>query len=382
MPKQLKLPLVESLLEGYSLEDFSNVKIIGCQHILETTHSMFRSLFSLGLKPENVSLIGKCYSTCKEVYEEMLEDGIGVSDLSFAYSSHTSFDDLFKRAVTSFLSSKIDDLRSNKYELIIVLDDGGKFISELNKHELCNLPIVGIEQTSAGYRAIEGKRLFFPVINVARSPLKLELESPLIAVAVAERMQQALDERRINPKNCLIIGAGPIGKAMQNQLSSKMAAAIYDKNPELSEIKTDFISILENYQLIIGCTGSTSIPESQHSKIARGTVLVSASSSDREFDAFHLRRKLPENTTCHCDLYADNKLLLKSGFPINFDGDRENIEPGKIQLTIALITAAILQAKVEYKILNPKIEPVESEIEKKIKIEYLAMQEKETLAFA
>ena len=48
--------------------------IVGVQHILETTHAMFRSLYKLGLKPQNISIIGKCYSTCREVYEEMIAD--------------------------------------------------------------------------------------------------------------------------------------------------------------------------------------------------------------------------------------------------------------------------------------------------------------------
>jgi len=208
--KQLILPLVESLIDACEGISLSRVRIIGVQHILETTHSMFQSLYRLGLKPENVSLIGKCYSTCKEVYEEMIADGIDVCPGSFSYSSHLPFDELFTDAINSFLASRLPLISASEYDLIIVLDDGGKCISYFNSCCSFNeaISIAAIEQTSAGYNAICHKTLSFPVVNVAKSPVKLSLEYPMIAQAAADRLLCSLKEKKLSFDKALVIGGG------------------------------------------------------------------------------------------------------------------------------------------------------------------------------
>lgn len=367
----LMLPLVESLIDDHEKVDLSNVRIIGAQHILETTHAMFRSLYRLGLKPENISLIGKCYSTCREVYEEMVADGINVSEASFSYNSHISYDELYSQEVEKFLASHLSDLIENKYDRIIVLDDGGKCIRFLNTHKTSDTPMTAIEQTSAGYHAIKDLPLTIPVINVARSPVKLNYESPMIAQAAAERLYQSLQQRDILPSRALIIGGGAIGQAMKNHLKEEMEIYIYDENPKLSDFSCELEAIISKFPLIIGCTGTTSVGKRLHPKIAPGTVLVSASSSDREFDAVHLRRLLPPATDCFQDVFVEEKLLVKSGFPVNFDGERENIDPEKIQLTIALITAGILQAQFT-NFEETSIIPIQSYLEDKILSNFFA----------
>jgi len=363
---ELKLPLVQSLVDTSKGKDLSRVKIIGEKHILETTHAMFRSLYCIGLKPENISLIGKCYSTCLEVYEEMVADGIDVSPGSFAYSSHLAFDEQYSNEVQKFLHAHLADLTRDKYDRIIVLDDGGKCINFFNKLDNFNILLVAIEQTSAGYNAIKDQALKFPVINVARSPAKLTLESPMIAEAAARSLYQSLQVRNLSPTKALIIGGGPIGQAMYNYLNPKMEVAIYDENKALSDFDENLSSIIHKYPLIIGCTGRTSVPKELHKKLPKGTILVSASSSDREIDAVHFRKQLPIKAQSHQDLLINGILLIKSGFPVNFDGERENIIPEKIQLTIALITAGILQAKNLKKSITPSILPVAKHLESSI----------------
>lgn len=367
----LILPLVESLIEDYQKIDFSKVRIIGAQHILETTHAMFRSLYRLGLDPKNISLIGKCYSTNQEVYNEMLADGINVSYASFSYNSYQSYDELYNQEVENFLNSLLDDLTTHNYDRIIILDDGGKCIKFINAHKKIDSSIVAIEQTSAGYHAIKELSLTFPVINVARSPLKLIYESPMIAEAAAERLYLSLRNRNIFPSRALILGGGAIGLAMKEYLKNEMDIYIYDENPKLSDFICELEAIIDKFPLIIGCTGKTSIRKSLHNKIAPGTVLVSASSSDREFDAVQFRKLLPLINDCHQDLFVEDKLLVRSGFPVNFDGERENIDPEKIQLTIALITAGILQSQF-INVESPLIFPIQRHLEEKIKDDFIS----------
>lgn len=368
MTKRLILPLVESLVASYDGPSLRNVRILGVQHILETTHSMFQSLYRLGLKPENISIIGKCYSTCKEVYDEMIAEGIDVSPGSFSYSSHQSYDELFGEEVRKFLSSRTD--RLHEYERVIILDDGGKCITTLLHNPVSLPPLIAIEQTSSGYEAIKSQILPFPVINVARSPLKLKLESPMIAQAAAERLYMRLKKRGHLPDKALIIGGGAIGQAIRKTLSSDMDICVFDQNNELSHCHNQSLTeLIGQYPLIIGCTGKTSIPSRYHKHFQEKATLVSASSSDREFDALHLRRQIPVNYSCFSDLEVNDLLLVNSGFPVNFDGERENIEPELIQLTIALITAGILQAMKPT--TSSGIIPVNAEMEFKIETEFL-----------
>lgn len=341
---QLKLPLVDYLVSMHSSLSLSRVRIIGTQHILETTHSMFQSLYELGLKPENISIIGKCYSTCKEVYDEMLDDGIDVSSDSFAYCSHRPWDEIYSEAVYSFISDRARKISPSKFDLVIVLDDGGKSIDIVSNYVNHSIEIVAIEQTTAGYEAVREKVLNFPVINVARSPVKLELESPMIAEAAAERLAISLNKANITPDRAMVIGGGAIGAAIKRRLSDKIHIDIFDLDKTLRTTRSDnFVLEIGKYPLIIGCTGRTSLPSHLHSRLRNGVVLVSVSSADREFDAVHLRRQLAQNDVCHTDLRIGDLLLVNSGFPVNFDGERENIEPHLIQLTIALMTAGILQ---------------------------------------
>lgn len=367
MVNNLQLPLVDFLAANYKNLDFSRVKIIGVQHILETTHALFRSLYGLGLKPENVSIIGKCYSTCREVYEEMKKEGIYVSSASFAYNSHTAFDDQFAQEIKQFLFSLKDTLISEDVDLIIVLDDGGKCITSLGKDLLLAKPIIGIEQTSSGYQAIRSKKIDFPIFNVARSSIKLRLESPMIAQAAGERLFDSLKIRGLSPAQALVVGGGPIGQAMKKRLSTDMDVTIYDPVQGLScERSLDFPDCLREFPLIVGCTGKTSVPHEFHSLIAPETALVSVSSSDREFDAVHLRRLLQENHCCHEDIIVRDFLLVRSGFPVNFDGERENIEPDLIQLTLALIMGGILEARLLPSTAPRRLLSLSSDLEKKI----------------
>ncbi len=359
------LPLVEYLITQQDNLDLKNVRIIGVQHILETTHSMFRSFYKRGLKPENVSLIGKCYSTNLEVLEEMQADGIDASERSLAYDSHISFDDAFNHDLRKFIEDRREEFQNKNYDLLIILDDGGKLLGVLKEKQIeTNSPIVGIEQTSAGYELIKNRKMIFPVLNVAKEPLKLNLESPMIAQACFDRLFPSIRKVSKGVGNFLIIGGGPIGQSIFNTLSAKhYKADIFDLNEELSSFNSLILEkLIEQYDCIIGCTGQTSIPFSLHSHLKKGTILVSVSSSDREFDAVYLRRQIKVNHNCHQNLKIEDVHLINSGFPVNFDGERENIELDQIQLTIALIAAAIIQACQENRHLTSGIFPLSSRL--------------------
>jgi len=56
----MRLSLLQHLSSFYPPDLLKDAYLIGCQHILPSTHFMLRSLFDIGLEPQRTALIGKC----------------------------------------------------------------------------------------------------------------------------------------------------------------------------------------------------------------------------------------------------------------------------------------------------------------------------------
>lgn len=335
------LPLIDFLIHQAESNLLEEVCIIGGQHLLQTTHVMLQALYELNLKPDNIFLIGKCYSSNSSVFLQMVEDGIHVSPKSISFESYQSFDQFYKSEVKKFYHQIIKAVNQRKPKKIIVLDDGGEFLSQVDPDHFDCKNIIGIEQTSSGYNKLSNQSLRFPIINVARSWAKLKYESPIISEFALQKFLKSLPS--CDWKQTLIVGGGPIGLAIRDKLKQQTQVDIFDKLSERSSILS-LEDNLSSYELIIGCTGSTSISHKLHPLLKEGCILASVSSSDREFDAYHLRKKTAPYDNCHYHLPVDGKLLLNSGFPINFDGGMHSVPPKYIQITRALLVAAIFQS--------------------------------------
>jgi len=360
-----KIPLLEYVKSFHSSVALSNVLLIGCQHILETTHTMLRSLYDFGLDPKNIFLIGKCYSSNHFVWQEMHRDGIQVSLLSFSFENHLTFDNQFYSILNQFLKDILYRVDLSKFHTIILIDDGGQLLTLSMKFFKNHKNVIGIEQTTSGYEKIKFSSLPFPVINVARSQAKLIYESPMIADIVIEKILKRMTVLKGNLKQILVIGAGSIGSSIYMALKNDYEVQVYDKKEGI-----DLENPLQAADMVIGCTGETSIPFSKYKYVKKGCVLVSASSSDREFDAVHIRRRGKNINSCHDDIKEERFTLLNCGFPINFDGGRNSVAPEKIQLTRALLLAAILQA-YEMPKNSLEIVPLDMDMQREIISKYL-----------
>lgn len=362
------MPLLEYVKSLYSSVSLINVLLLGCQHILETTHTMLQSLYDFGLDPKNVFLVGKCYSSNRFVWQKMHRDGIQVSLLSFSFESHLTFDDQFYSILDRFLKDVLSKLDLSKFHTIILIDDGGQFLTLSMKVFKSHKNIIGIEQTTSGYEKIKFSTLSFPIVNVARSQAKLIYESPMIADVVIEKILKRMNVLRVDLKKILIMGSGAIGSSIYRALKNDYEVQVYDKKED-----TNLKNHLQTADMIIGCTGETSIPLSKYKYLKKDCVLVSASSSDREFDAVHIRRKFENIKNCHADIKGERFVLLNCGFPINFDGGRNSVVPKKIQLTRALLLAAILQAH-EMPKDSLEIFSLDMDMQREIISKYLSIQ--------
>lgn len=370
-----KLPLIEYIKSIHTPVSLSNVLLIGCQHILATTHLMLRSLYDFGLNPKNIFLLGKCYSSNRSVWQEMHQDGIQVSPLSFFFESHLAFDSQFCRIAAQFLEYTLSQVDLSKFNKIILVDDGGQLLTLSMEFLKGYKNIIGVEQTTSGYEKIKAGSLQFPVINVARSQAKLIYESPMIADTVVKKALRRMDKLERSSRKILIIGNGAIGSSIYAALKNNYEVQVFDKNLDNNNFNKEnfgFDDHLREADLIIGCTGETSVPFSKHKCLKKKCVLFSASSSDREFDAVHIRKKTYNRKNCHEDIEMGGITLLNCGFPINFDGSRNSVPPLKIQLTRALLMSAILQA-CETSDSSPKIIPLDIEMQRDLISKYLQL---------
>lgn len=351
---------------------------------------MLRALLARGLEPQKVRFLGKCYSTNEGVMNAMREDGINVSQKSTEYDPHQSYDNMIEEQVTE-LADQV--AKASQIErLTIVLDSGGHLLRRVNRHQnAIKERIVGIEQTSSGIPILETEPLQFPILNVARCAPKLEVESKWIANSFVQELLQTmrelprqwqrhklnicmpwqriqamrsrgiippleelaraanLDENEGGRLSALIIGGGVIGSAIYERMVS--LPNVYDVRQERSHISPErLIPALSAAHVVIGTTGQTSVPRELHEHLQDNTLLASASSSDREFDAAALRQQLPKSTSCHTDSSITvpstgrTVYLLNQGFPLNFTGAAELVALERIQLTASLLMTAILDA--------------------------------------
>lgn len=340
-----KLPLLHFTSSFYPGINLSEVYIICAQHLVSTSYSLFYSLLQLGLDPSNLSVIGKCYSTDPEAVAEMQKLGIDICPSSINFNSHLSFDQQYRSNIKKFVQERILKLRNNKFKKIVILDDGGELLPEVSSVLGYKPEAVGIEQTSSGYHKIKLQKLNYPVINVARSPAKLNHEAPIIARLILDSLIQNLKSLSLRSGKALIIGNGSIGSHIHKILKSTHDILVFDKIPSKSDIKQEeFEGVLKTFDLIIGCTGTSVLNVKEFNLLKRDAVLVSASSSDREFNAENLRKKIPSVIDCHQNLLIDGRWLINCGFPINFSSNFRAIDCDELQLTRSLLLAAILQA--------------------------------------
>jgi hypothetical protein len=330
------LPMLDYLTDHYPKNTLKDTYLICCQHVLPSLSYFMKSAQMLGLPKENISIIGKCYSASKLAYNMLIKDGLFVSEKTFAYTSHLSFDEQFSLEIDAFLKSALKKINLSEGKKIIILDDGGELLRSANTHLKGYPNLLGVEQTSSGYNKLKDVNLHFPIINVARSYAKLQLESPHIAKSILNQLKTVTTT---HDKHILIIGKGIIGSQLASIIAKKIDYYDIQCNQPIHKIVD-----LKQYDMIIGATGDHALDSKYHQQLKPNTFLVSVSSSDREFQAVELRKQIAVSNNCHEHLRINNINLINSGFPLNFYGsDYDNIPLHDIQLTVALLFAGICQ---------------------------------------
>ncbi len=255
----------------------------------------------------------------------------------------------------------------NKQKPLIILEIGGYFAHALpSLHEKLGSNFIGvIEDTETGHRRYEALASFpCPVISVARSPLKRS-EDFLIGDACLFSTERLIRKTGylIDCKNTLVLGFGKIGIGMAHVLANKHChVVVYDKDPikRTTAISEGFFvpnktEALQHADMIFGATGYQSIAGEDFAHIKSGTILISCSSKDVEFDLQYLekhykREDIFPNYTKYTK-YNQHLYVLANGRPVNFlDGSPLGPVLALVQseIILAIRDMLLLSAKKQY----------------------------------
>ncbi|MDD5318833.1 MAG: hypothetical protein PHF79_03405 [Candidatus Pacebacteria bacterium] len=321
-------PLLRKILEHYKNDkiDLSEYFLYSCQHLLAPQSEMYKMFIEFGFRPENMVALGKAYSSNNEVVEEL--KGLGIKAIQPQFTGRAF--DVEHTNNCQLIFEQVSDKNKN-----IVLDDGGYLIEALKKKSI----YFAVEQTSSGFRKLEGLKLNFPVFNVARSKTKLTQESPIIGRIIFERVKKYINDNKLVKPKVTIIGLGPIGNSLL-QIFSEESFSITgfdletNKEALLASLKS------EKPDIVIGATGTVllSVLDLDSLKCEHGYHFISASSSDREFPVSAFRK----DEGVHDDVRYKNFYFVNNGFPITFKGNKYEATPVEIEKTIALLMGSIL----------------------------------------
>lgn len=331
-----------------------NTCFICLQHCLLTAIPFFDHLFKIGGQPKNVFLLGKHYSNSPIASQAFRKLGIHYFEAA-PLTTVGKFHQEFSVAIGLFLEEALQHIKKNKIKRVILLEDGGRLIQAISKLDIQELDIIGVEQTSKGIDQISKLDIqWFPVINVAKSAVKKYLESPFIAETIIEK----LDEIVKPDSNVGVIGLGSLGMQLSSYLKK------YSNNCYVTDVKTESSALFapqcwcatkaelfEKADIIFGCTGQDVTKDIKDVSIFTGEkIFISCSSEDLEFQTLIRLIASTQNKISDplADIYYENTnttiTIKKGGFPINFDQSGISVPFSEIQLTRALMLAAVMQA--------------------------------------
>jgi hypothetical protein len=326
------------------------------QHLLGTTGSLFEKLIELGAEPNNIFILGKCYSTNQSVLGRLLSLGVhGMNSHLPEYLG--SYKATMRSDIDALWRTVSQQLPDRDVDRVIVMDDGGQCFRSVPAHIRSLKTLVGIEQTSSGLW--EQPDAGYPVIEVASCAAKRFLEPPLIAEAVCARIGELFLQGR--KQRCGVIGFGQIGRAVAVYLAQNgSSVSVYDirdisrEVPLGMRISKSLHDLLDASDLVFGCAGNDVLrsPEQELEGLTGRKVFVSCSSGDTEYNTLLRRIGEQDSQLAHEPLgtirtrfpHENLELIIRrGGFPLNFDGTEESVGED-IQLTRGLLLGAVLQA--------------------------------------
>lgn len=358
-----EMPILEGVCQRAMRLDrgcFNSAAFIFTSHLLDTALTLFKSVISLGISPEQIHVLGKFYSANAVVTQKLQAAGVHVID-STKPTTLGSFSSTFSHDIAKFWDSFFRDRKCRSYEKVIVVDDGGQCIAAIPPSAGHRWSFVGIEQTTRGLRRLQLVDQL-PIIHLASSAAKRHIEPPMISEAILKklRLHVSIDSTY---KTCGVIGLGNIGKAIVKDLTQRgVRVLVFDQNSCLHEAVPKAFwcnsveEIVTEADYVFGCTGEDVFEDAFNDtrwlrNLAGHKIFISCSSEDIEF--LSVLKAIQENpsswqsnplSTIRYELPNATISILRGGFPINFDGSPESVPANKIQVTLGLVLGGLVQA--------------------------------------
>lgn len=359
MPRELPM-LTEMVDELEGKAPLKGKNFLWVTHLLGSTVPLADALVAAGLNTSGAVVVGTPYGTNASVREAFEDRGFSVRVPELDSVS-------FRKKVEEGLDAAVAEHKKN-HQPIVVLDDGGLVAELLHSKPKKYGSVLGafkiVEQTTRGITAAEERDLEVPIINVARSKSK-SVEGALIGRAVPAKIEQALARvgESAAGKQVTVVGYGVIGEAIAKGLAEHDAkVTVVEASPARAAEATaagfkvtTLEAALPHTRILVGATGKESIHLSHLQALKSGSIVVSASSKQLEIDMKGLRDHA-KRTLIPCDdplvklptakyqLGSKQLTVLGDGWPINFDGDVEDIPAEEIQLTRCAMFLGALQA--------------------------------------
>ncbi|MBK9175261.1 MAG: hypothetical protein IPM46_02760 [Flavobacteriales bacterium] len=377
-----QMPLLDTWLAGHmEAQPLKGCAALMLQHQLGNHVAQTRALLALGLRPQDLHWIDIPYTARKPVQAAIRAMGMPAENfVPGGYRVLDPYAPYMRKRVAGFL----ERLAADPPEHLLVLDDGSYFLDALREHPVALRRVSIVEQTTRGIIKIEeDKKLAalaerFPLVNVARSRPKRELEPPFIGVAVFKALERKLlgTLRAGKRDHALVLGYGDIGKQVAHFAARWLGFAphqvhVFDTDEDrMKAVRAAGFSEWDRtdgtrFRLVLGCSGRASFTEQDYIHLEDGAILVSASSGTVELsreqfiewadecphDEVWIEREGLDEANIHSDLvfhFVDrDATFINAGFPVNFDG-RVNCVPDRyIQPTTTMMCAAAVQAVAE-----------------------------------
>ena len=338
--------------------------IVAVQHMLWQTIDLFEATAALGAKHENIFALGKVYSNSPLVIGELRDRGITV--VQSTTPEPGEFDKYFQHDVDHLWEVVARSIANRDIKRILVLDDGGRCITNIPSELPGQYAVSGVEQTSRGTFLFVEKPPPFAVMSWARAAVKLQIGGSLFSHCLLMKLQsRVLGGNRLTGDTVGIIGMGSIGTAMAHLIAQQRNNVIfYDPDPSLHVsphvqgrvTRVDSLEeLLSRCEYVIGCSGRHPFKDHWPLKHRPGIKFFSGSGGDHEFGPIIDGLKTTRDfniTSFDWDIKSDSGpsgpiSIAYLGYPYNFvSRDIEAVPTGVVQVETGGLLAGLIQAHI------------------------------------
>src|SRR5215213_11491571 len=219
--------------KGAQFDFGKDTALVAVQHMLWQTVDLFQAAVELGINPANIFSLGKVYSNSAVVIETLRSREVTVVESTTPGPGQ--FDPCFSADVNRLWDVASRALANRDIKRILVLDDGGRCITQIPAELLRRYEVCGVEQTSLGIFLFEENPPPFAVMSWARAAVKLQIGGPIFSHCLLQKLQtHFLRGKPLEREDVGIIGLGSIGSALANLvLRQQNNVMFYDPDPEL-----------------------------------------------------------------------------------------------------------------------------------------------------